>query len=478
MENDTAALCKPFTKAEMEDYRKNLAALLGDWRKIRKDYAERVQNMLAKPLRDYQLEELFDPLTGGVVFFEDEWELIDKNDPLKVLFEEVDEQGCYKYMLPLDGKILLRGPDIYYFFSCYLSRFKDPSHKQYKIWFENVVDYLDKAIDAIYHHNFYGASSRRLFLGVLDNIRNIALILATAEMLCSRKGTTLLFEETDFAWGQHIKTCHKLIYAFCFSNFDYYYQKLKVEDLILKILKDMPDVKEAIAKTNDGYLLLKSVNPWREADNYLENLVGMMYVVDQVREAKRVHLIGLLCGGLEFPLILGSLLQADVTVSFLFQRTGLYMEKTAAFQSDTAAVLVESEDKESLTIMVDENAQSGISVQLALQRLDELGIPVHKVALLRAPSIARLEQMKNSGVAINLELFGGSILGGIFSSPYTRLKEGTNYGGMYLDETGIFSYGAEVFLKALYKNHSFIRDSEVDIFRGFSKGKDEHMYEE
>ena len=85
--------------------------------------------------------------------------------------------------------------------------------------------------------------------------------------------------------------------------------------------------------------------------------------------------------------------------------------------------------------------------------------------------------MKNSGAAINLELFGHSILGGIFTSPYTRLKSGTNYGGMYLDEMGLFSYGAEVFLKALYKNNTFIRDSEVDIFKGFSNGKDEHLYE-
>ena len=341
-----------------------------------------------------------------------------------------------------------------------------------------MVDYLDKAIDAVFHHNFYGADSRRLFLGVLDNIRNIALILATAEILCSQQDTSLLLEEADLAWSKHIKTCHELMHDFCFSNFDHYYQKIRVEDLILEILKDMPAVREAIAKTNDGYLLLKSVNPWREADNYLENLVGMMYVADQVRDAKRVHLIGLLCGGLELPFILESLLQADVTVSFLFQRTGLYMEKTAAFQSGVTAALAMSEDKESLTIIVDENAQSGISAQLAVQRLDELGIPVHKVALLRAPAIARLEQMKNSGAAINLKLFGDSILGGIFPSPYTRLKKGTNYGGMYLDEMGLFSYGAEVFLKALYKNNTFIRDSEVDIFKGFSNGKDKHIYEE
>lgn len=47
MENNTAVLCKTFSKAEMEEYRKNLAVLLGDCRNTRKGYAERVQKMLA-----------------------------------------------------------------------------------------------------------------------------------------------------------------------------------------------------------------------------------------------------------------------------------------------------------------------------------------------------------------------------------------------------------------------------------------------
>ena len=40
-----------------------------------------------------------------------------------------------------------------------------------------------------------------------------------------------------------------------------------------------------------------------------------------------------------------------------------------------------------------------------------------------------------------------------------------------LNELNIFSIMTEVFLKALYKNNSFIKDSQVDIFAGYSEGK-------
>lgn len=107
------------------------------------------------------------------------------------------------------------------------------------------------------------------------------------------------------------------------------------------------------------------------------------------------------------------------------------------------------------------------------------GVSIHKLILLRGPSIARLEQVRCSGIAINLDCFESStILGALYPCPYTRLKKNTNYGGMYLDELKLFSYGAEAFLKALYKNNTFIKDSEVDIFNGYSTGKDNWLYEE
>lgn len=476
--DNTTMLCTPYLESEMEDYRKKLAVFQQTRRKERKHYEEKVRRMLAKPLQEYQIDDLFDPLTGGVTFQDDEWELIDEDDPLKALFKEADEQECYKYMLPLDGKILLRGADVYYFFSCYLSRYRDPSHKQFEIWFENVILFLTKVTNAIHLYNFHGMNSRRLLLGVLDNLRNIALILATADMLCAQERNKVLFESMDTVWIKHIKVCHELMCEICFCNFEPEYLISKVGILITAAREDIPPIQEIISKTDDGYLLLKSVNPWREADNFIENLVGMMYVADQMHEHDRIRLIGLLCGGLELPLLLERLLRADVSVSFLFQRTGLYTEKITAFNNSPSVTLIKRTDNDILNVIVDENAQSGISAHLAIRQLDDIGIPVHKLALLRGPSIARLEQLRNSGMAINLACFDNSILGALYVSPYTRLKKDTNYGGMFLDELRLFSYGAEAFLKALYRNNTFIRDSEVDIFMGFSIGKDASGYEE
>lgn len=472
-------LCIPFSDVEFDSYHRRLAELSIKHRKCRQAYVSKVEKKLVSVLQHCTFDELFDPLTGGIIFYDDEWEVIDKRDPFKLLLEERDEEGCYKYILPLDGKILLRGSEIYYFFSCYLSRFKNPTHKQMKIWFRNVVIFLQKVLKNIPNYDEDSDISRRILLGVMDNIRNILLIFATAELLHTCSGENAILEEGDTVWSVHIRTCHKIMYTLCFGQSNSSDFTSEIEVFIEEIIKNIATVRTLILSINDGYLLLKCVNPWREADNYLENLVGMMYVAEELQDCKKpIRLIGLLCGGLELPYILGELLCTEASVCFLFQRTGLYMEKLAAFRNDFSRVVADTSDENIMNIMVDENAQSGISAQLAIRQLNCRGILVQKLILLRGPSIARIEQLRNCGSAIDLEGFtNGTILGGLYSSPYTKLKKNTNYGGMYLDETKLFSYGAEVFLKALYRNNTFIKDSEADIFSGYSHGKDKMLYE-
>lgn len=361
-------LCIPLSEAGFAAYRKDLAELANRQRLCRQMYVAEIEHILAESLQKYKLDDLFDPFTGGVTFYDDEWELIDESDLIKNLFEELDREGCYKYILQLDGKILLRGAEIYYFFSCYLSRFRNPCHKQIRIWFENVESFLQRLLVATSRYKSGNKVFRRLMLGVLDNIRNIVLILATSELLCSCSGQTAVLEASDTVWSCHIKLCHKLMYKLCFYEVENTEFLGDVESLVKAILDDIPSVRNTLLKVEDGYLLLKCVNPWREADNYMENIVGMRYVADKLKDNRKpLHLYGLLCGGLELPYILEMFLQSKVFLSFLYQRTGLYMEKTSAFHNILTDKLSEGSDERIVNIIVDENALSGISAQLAVQ---------------------------------------------------------------------------------------------------------------
>ena len=94
--------------------------------------------------------------------------------------------------------------------------------------------------------------------------------------------------------------------------------------------------------------------------------------------------------------------------------------------------------------------------------------------VIRHPNLNRLPQLKHFNVGLNLDLVDNSfILGMITPTPYTKIKESTNYNNMFVNELNIFSVMTEIFLKALYCNNSFIKDSQVDIFKGYSEGKND-----
>ena len=61
----------------------------------------------------------------------------------------------------------------------------------------------------------------------------------------------------------------------------------------------------------------------------------------------------------------------------------------------------------------------------------------------------------------------------ITDTPYTKIKRNSNLNNMFVNELNIFSIMTEIFLKALYCNNSFIKDSQVDIFKGYSEGIDD-----
>lgn len=58
-----------------------------------------------------------------------------------------------------------------------------------------------------------------------------------------------------------------------------------------------------------------------------------------------------------------------------------------------------------------------------------------------------------------------------FDSPYTKIKQNTNYGNEYLDELGIFTLTGDLFLKLLYKNGHFFPNTEVSTIKGVLNDK-------
>ena len=432
------------------------------------------------------LNDIYEWFTGAVFFKDYEWEEI-HNNKIKDLFETM-ENNSYLYSLPLDNGIILRGSNIYYYFSTDVSRFKKPNIKEINKWFDNVSVYIKKVLIILGDYQIKDYYDRRLLLALLDNIRNIILILTNCELM------KLSINGKDFIYHSNYKSkeindCFALINKYqetieiiCLEGKCFKDEIESIRDIYKNILKILENVSLLIFDIHDEFILGKSFNPLREIDNYFENYIVCKHIVDEkminYEIDKKINLIGILYGGLELPFIISRMIPNNNTISFLFQNHGMYLDRQ---QKDRNKIIIDLKEygflnKENDTFLVDDNMMSGVTMQFAYNQLYLNDINnIKGIFVIRHPNINRIAQLEYFDTALNLDLVDNYIYGMLTDTPYTKIKSGTNYNNMFVNELNIFSVMTEVFLKALYCNNSFIKDSQVDIFLGYSEGKNDKI---
>ena len=432
------------------------------------------------------LNDIYEWFTGAVFFKDYEWEEI-HNNKIKDLFETM-ENNSYLYSLPLDNGIILRGSNIYYYFSTDVSRFKKPNIKEINKWFDNVAVYIKKVLIILGDYQIKDYYDRRLLLALLDNIRNIILILTNCELMkLSINGKDFIYHSNYKS--KEIKDCFALINKYqetieiiCLEGKCFKDEIESIRDIYKNTLKILEDVSLLIFDIHDEFILGKSFNPLREIDNYFENYIVCKYIVDEkminYEIDKKINLIGILYGGLELPFIISRMIPNNNTISFLFQNHGMYLDRQ---QKDRNKIIIDLKEygflnKENDTFLVDDNMMSGVTMQFAYNQLYLNDINnIKGIFVIRHPNINRIAQLEYFDTALNLDLVDNYIYGMLTDTPYTKIKSGTNYNNMFVNELNIFSVMTEVFLKALYCNNSFIKDSQVDIFLGYSEGKNDKI---
>ena len=432
------------------------------------------------------LNDIYEWFTGAVFFKDYEWEEI-HNNKVKDLFETM-ENNSYLYSLPLDNGIILRGSNIYYYFSTDVSRFKKPNIKEINKWFDNVSVYIKKVLIILDDYQIKDYYDRRLLLALLDNIRNIILILTNCELMkLSINGKDFIYhsnyksKEINYCFAL-INKYQETIEAICLEGKCFKDEIENIKDIYKNTLKILEDVSLSIFDIHDEFILGKSFNPLREIDNYFENYIVCKYIVDEkminYEIDKKINLIGILYGGLELPFIISRMIPNNNTISFLFQNHGMYLDRQ---QKDRNKIIIDlkeygSLNKENDTFLVDDNMMSGVTMQFAYNQLYLNDINnIKGIFVIRHPNINRIAQLEYFDTALNLDLVDNYIYCMLTDTPYTKIKSGTNYNNMFVNELNIFSVMTEVFLKALYCNNSFIKDSQVDIFLGYSEGKNDKI---
>ena len=150
----------------------------------------------------------------------------------------------------------------------------------------------------------------------------------------------------------------------------------------------------------------------------------------------------------------------------MFQNHGMYLDRQKQSLTEINKDFIEYGkcDRKNATFIVDDNMMSGITMQFAYNKLFINNYKnIKGLFIIRHPNVNRIAQLEYFDVALNLNLVDKFIFGMITDTPYSKIKRNSNLNNMFVNELNIFSVMTEIFLKALYCNNSFIKDSQVYI---------------
>lgn len=430
------------------------------------------------------MDSLFDKESGSIIIPMYEWELIVSN-PLKDFWTARDN-GNFKYVIRDNNNYLLRGSSTYYYFiSNRISKNgKDFTSKNDVLnWYNNYIQFLDDAFDAVFGtSDINSIINKKLLLGILDNCRNILLIILNHRLVSDYKKSSVLLDITSKN-NRNINNIYNALFDIdetmknmCFKN-NYFVDKYIICELINKsqIILMNEFLNEKKFEDNEDYS--KEYRTYREIDNFAENYIAVSLYIEKSNRKNSINVCGLSYGGIELP-ILAKIIERDKIESALLlkfsKETSGYSNKQLIdlkeFNINNYGGLLNSNlFQNSKVDIFDDNVLTGKTLQLAINSLYDCNINVNNICIVRYPGINRIEQMFLNGTsAINFNLFFNYIYGLCFSSPYSwkdnEWKE--NDGKInYTDSLGTFDLNRKKIIECLIKNHDYKEESEVGQYK-------------
>ena len=403
-----------------------------------------------------------------------EWELI-KNNSLKDLWNINDKDKLY-YSIRDDDNYLLRGSKTYYYFLANRESIngKDNTSLENVIeWHKNNSNFLSNSIIAIDKTNDLNSNiNKKFILGILDNVRNILLVLMNF-IICDQydnKNVLLKLNKND---DSTINRLYKILYftdelmsQICFDpNLDI--DKIKLKMIInltnREIVDNFLNIKNYPITKNYS----KDFRAYREIDNFIENYVTIELCNKKNNVKQNFGVCGLSYGGIELPIIYSIVNKniADILILHFNQNVSGYTNKQLLelrkFNIDNYGGLLISEGiKSEDIILLDDNILSGKSMQLATNVLYDAKYNVKNINIVRYTKINRIDQMfgKNPG-AVDYNLFFDYITGLCFPCPYSWRD--SNSLDQYEDSLGVFDLNRKKILECLAKNGDYFENSEI-----------------
>ncbi len=430
------------------------------------------------------IDDLFDKLSGSIIIPMYEMEVLE-NNPLKELWLST-ANNTLKYSLRDDNNYLLRGSKTYYYFisnRVSIDNKDFTSKKDVISWHDNYVNFLDASMNAISDtENLNNQFNKKLLLGVLDNCRNILLVLINHYLVSNYSENNILFEVSlcneKFISKLYdvIMETEKVMSKICFEN-QYVIEKENILTLVndtkATLLKNLD--LEMNDKTKKDYS--KDYRAYREIDNFAENYIAVSLYKENCDSSQLVNACGLSYGGIELPFLAKMIDQNRIGKLLILKfnkevsgYTNKQLIDLRHFDIKNFGGLVNSEIFHSSNVdLFDDNVLTGKTLQLAINSLYDCNIGVKNICIVRYPSFNRIDQMfLGNSAAIDYNLFFNYIYGLCFNSPYSWKDDNwrkDNGKIDYTDSLGVFDLNRKKIVECLLKNHDYNKDSEVGNYK-------------
>ncbi len=421
------------------------------------------------------IDGLFDASSGAIKIPMYEWELIPDNALKRLWSRHEDEKLLYS--MRDDNNYLLRGSKTYYYFLANResNNGKDVTTKEHIIeWYYNYLVFIKESYSAINEmDNLDDTANKKMLLGVLDNIRNILLIIINHKLYSEYFNQNVLLnlnKNNDF------NSLYKILYVIeknmsdlCFSK-SYDISKEKFLNMLqmsyVEVNKEFVIIKDKLEDKDYS----KEYRAYREIDNFAENYITLALNNDKIN-IKDFSVCGLSYGGIELPILYKVLNDSinDVLVLKYNKQVSGYTNKQLIelrkFNINEYGGIIGTADVTTKNmILLDDNTLTGKTLQLAINSLYDYNFNVTNISIVRYPSVNRIDQMfmDNHG-AVDYHLFFDYITGLCFNSPYSWRDE--NDLNKYEDSLGVFDLNRKKIIECLIKNHDYKDSSEVGEYR-------------
>ena len=424
----------------------------------------------------FQIYDIYDKDTGAIYLTDKDSILLStkyKEHPIFKIFDIDCIESHRKYTCNMNNRILLRGPQNYYFGFCYLGDL-DVKNEQIISTLECVKKFIIASKSVQYNEFSYNnILDVKTILAIIDVVRNSVI---TNLFFCLMKEDNIkdiyVYNDGENRLANDLydllKKIENKIYDVILEQncklIEYF------DEIVNEFLKLQTTLISEIKENQDDYKndLYIRYRKSREADCGIENIICIKYAIEEIMKQKKeiisannLYILGLNYGSIELTAIVDIMLDkkeiSHIAGNIMKKFRKVYVE-AANMQKNITNTNIE---KNAYYIIVDENIMTGQTLESAKKYLENFNLKLLDIIIIKYPTVARVKNIINVEYDKYFVLLK-NIKGMLVPTNYSKLCEYRNdFIFPYMDKLGTFDLYKYELLKNLYKNGEYIKESAV-----------------